>query len=93
MRSDHSKQRGEEGRPVQVAFNNAQSVNVSNLFVQSDGRFVVRGSKAREHIFESSGELVTSLVRLNKLHQRKIQRKKRQPVTEQQFIEFKEVIK
>jgi filamentous hemagglutinin len=93
MRSDHAKQRGDEGRPVQIAFNDAQRAGLSNLFMQSDGRFVVRGPRAREHVFENSGVLVTSLVRSNKLHQRKILRKERTPATEQQFIEFKEVIK
>ncbi len=93
MRSDHSKQRGDEGRPVQVAFNDAQKVSQSSLFVQLDGRYIVRGAQAREHVFEKTGELVTSLVRSNKLHQRKVSKGERVPVTAQQFNEFRETIK
>ena len=92
MGSGHSRRRGDKGRPVKIAFNNAQRVRLSNLFTQPDGR-VVRGAKAREHIFEKSGELVTSLVRSERLHQRKVQNKERTVATEKQFIEFREVIK
>lgn len=93
MRSDHSKQRGEEGKPVQIAFNDAQCAKISAVFVQLDGRYVVRGPKAREHVFEATGELVTSLVRAKKLHQRKISKGNRTPATAQQFEAFKEIIK
>ena len=93
MRSDHSKQRGDEGRPVQTAFNDAQRATQANIFIQADGRYVVRGPRAREHIFERSGELVASIVRSNKLHRRKVMRGERQSVEAQQFNEFKEVIK
>lgn len=92
MRSDHSKQRGEEGRPVQVAFNDAQIAKPSDIFVQLDGRYVVRGPRAREHIFEKTGELVTSLVRVKKLHQRKVSKGNRIPATAEQFAAFKETI-
>ena len=93
MRSDHSKQRGEEGRPVQVAFNDAKSAKPSDIFVQPDGRYVVRGPRAREHIFEKTGELVTSLVRAKKLHQRKVRAGTRTQVTAEQLEAFREVIK
>lgn len=92
MRSDHSKQRGEEGRPVQIAFNDAQRAKQSDVFVQMDGRFIVRGPRAREHIFEVTGELVTSLVRSNKLHQRKITKSERSPATAQQFEAFRALV-
>ena len=93
MRSDHSKQRGGEGRPVRIAFNDAQKAKQSDVFIQIDERYVVRGLRAREHIFEKTGELITSLVRSNKLHQRKLTKSERHPVTAQQFEEFKEGFK
>ena len=58
LRSDHSKQRGDEGRPVQVAFNDAQRARQADVFIQADDeRYVVRGDRGREHIFEPNGEL------------------------------------
>jgi hypothetical protein len=93
MRSDHSKQRGEEGRPVQVAFNDAQRARQADVFVQPDGRYVVRGLRGREHIFETSGELVTSLVRPQKAHQRKVIQGERQFISIQQFEQFQEIFK
>lgn len=93
MRSDHSKQRGCEGRPVRVAFNDAQKAGQADVFVQADGRYVVCGLHSREHISEKTGELVTSLVRSNKLHKRKVAKQDRFPVTPQQFNDFKEVVK
>ncbi len=91
MRSDHSRQRGEEGRPVPVAFNDAQRAKQSDVFVQNDERYVVRGSRAREHIFEKTGELVTSLVRSHKIHQHKVLKGERYPITAQQFEKFQEI--
>ena len=93
MRSDHSKHRGDEGRPVQVAFNDAHRATHSDVFVQSDKRYVVRGPRGREHIFEQTGELVTSLVRSKKLHQRKVSRGERHPITAEQFEQFQEIFK
>lgn len=52
MRSGHSQQRGDEGRPVSQAFNDAQRARQSDVFIQPDGRYVVRGIGGREHIFE-----------------------------------------
>ena len=92
MRSDHSRQRGDEGRPVQVAFNDAQRARQADVFIQADDeRYVVRGDRGREHIFEPNGELVTSLVRPQKAHQRKVFREERLPITEQQFEKFQEI--
>jgi len=93
VRSDHSRPRGEEGRPVQTAFNDAQRARPSEVFVQPDERYVVRGSSGREHIFEPTGELVTSLIRAKKLHLRKVKRGERKPITNQQFEKFQEIFK
>lgn len=91
MRSDHSKDRGEAGRPVQEAFNDAQRARPADVFIQLDGRYVVRGSRGREHIFEADGELVTSLVRPKQAHLRKVQRGERRFVTELEFAHFQEI--
>jgi hypothetical protein len=90
MRSDHSKERGDEGKPVQEAFNDAQRARLADVFIQSDKCYVVRGQRGREHIFEDDGELVTSLTRPHKAHLRKIHRGERRPITEAEFTQFKE---
>jgi hypothetical protein len=93
VRSDHSRERGEEGRPVREAFSDAQRARPADVFIQADDdRYVVRGSRGREHIFEPDGELVTSLVRPHKAHLRKVQRGERTPVTESEFIQFQELM-
>ena len=92
MRSDHSRERGEEGRPVREAFNDAQRARMADVFVQPDGRYVVRGSRGREHVFEIDGELVTSLVRSNAAHLRKLRFAERRPITEAEFTQFQEVL-
>lgn len=93
MRSRHSEDRGDEGRPVGPAFNDAQRAKQSDVFIQPDGRYVVRGVKEREHIFETDGELVTSLNRSNKAHILKIRRGERRPITEAEFEGFQEIFK
>jgi hypothetical protein len=91
MRSDHSRQREEDGRPVREAFRDAENARQADVFMQLDDRYVVRGNKGREHIFENTGELVTSLVRSNKAHQRKLARRERYPVNNEQFKKFQEI--
>jgi hypothetical protein len=91
MRSDHSRERGEAGRPVQQAFNDAQLAKQSDVFCQTDGRYVVRGKKGREHIFEPGGELVTSIERPHKAHLNKIRRGERQPITIEEMEIFREL--
>ncbi len=91
MRSDHSRERGEAGRPVQEAFSDAQRARPADVFIQADGRYVMRGNRGRQHIFEADGELVTSLVRPKSAHLRKLQRGERQPITEAEFSQFQEV--
>ena len=60
-KSTHANQRAEEGRAVNRAHNDAQRATESDVFIQSDGRVIIRGSRGREHIFESNGELVTTI--------------------------------
>jgi hypothetical protein len=91
MRSDHSREKGDEGRPVQQAFNDAQQARQGDIFCQSDRRYVVRGKRGREHIFESDGELVTSIERPHKAHLNKIRRGERRPITIEEMVIFQEL--
>ena len=93
MRSDYSRERGEEGRLVDVAFNDAQRARQGDVFIQPDDRYVVRGMKGREHIFEMAGELITSLNRSNQAHLLKLRRGERRPITEEEFAVFQERFK
>jgi hypothetical protein len=77
---------------VREAFSDVQRARPADVFVQPDGRYVVRGSRGREHIFEADGELVTSLVRPHQAHLRKIQRGERRPATESEFTQLQEII-
>ena len=90
-RSNHSEERREQGRPVSAAFNDAVKARQSNVFIQEDDRYVVRGKQGREHIFESDGELITTVNRSQKAHLLKIRRGERKPVTDEQFLIFKEL--
>ena len=92
-RSEHSEERREEGRPVSSAFNDAQKARQSDVFIQQDGRYIVRGDKGREHIFEPDGELVTSFERCNKAHLLKIRRGERRALTDNEFAIFQEIFK
>ena len=89
--SDHAEQRKNEGKPVERAFADVQRAGRNDIFVQLDGRYVVRSSKDREHIFEPSGILVTSLNRSKRAHQAKLESGERQLVTIDEFQEFKEI--
>jgi len=93
MRSNHSRDRGDEGRPVGPAFNDAQKAKSSDVFLQADDRYVVRGANSREHIFEPTGELVTSLVRSQKAHQNKLRRGERRFLSHEEFAAFQEKFK
>lgn len=92
--SRHAEQRKAEGRRISQAYNDAQGARPSDLFVQpEDKRFVVRGGKGREHIFEPDGELVTTLHhRSNRAHRNLIKRGMRRAVTEVEYKHFKEIL-
>lgn len=76
---------------MNVAFNDAQRARESDVFIQPDGRYVVRGIKGREHIFEADGELVTSFYGSNKAHLAKLRTGKRRLITINEFLVFKEI--
>lgn len=89
--TEHAKERSEQGRRTGPAFNDAQRARMADVFVQDDGRWVLRGPKAREHIFLADGLLLTSLDRSDAAHRGKVEAGERQPATTAQYEEFKKV--
>ena|SRR5215211_4232753 len=58
----HAKLRSRQGRPIGRVINDVQRAGPNDVFVQpEDGRYVVRGPNAREHVIEPDGEHVTSV--------------------------------
>jgi hypothetical protein len=92
-RSGHSITRGAQGRRTGPAFNDAQRARMSDVYVQDDGRFVLRGPRGREHVFEANGELVTTIDRSNAAHQQKVQKGERRPAKDAQFSQFQRLFK
>ncbi len=90
-KSDHSRQRQAEGRPVGTAFKDASNARPADVFIQEvDGRVIVRAPRGREHIFERDGTLVTTVDgRSAAAHQRLVQNGARRPATEDEFNAFK----
>ncbi|MCL6601191.1 MAG: RHS repeat-associated core domain-containing protein, partial [Alicyclobacillus macrosporangiidus] len=61
-RSEHANLRAGQGRAgsIRQALNDVQKARPSDVLRQNDGRWVVKGSNGRVHIFEEDGEHVTS---------------------------------
>ena len=89
-RAEHARARQAEGRPAGVAFNDAQRAGQVDVFVQPDGRYVVRGTRGREHIFDADGTRITTLRRSQSAHESKVARGERQPITSEAFMRFQE---
>lgn len=69
-RSEHARLRSGQGRPIGEVVNDVQRAGRQDVFVQPDDRrYVVRGTKGREHVLEATGEHVTSLRRPDAAHQ------------------------
>ncbi len=88
-RSEHAKLRSAQGRPVGQVVNDAQRAGPKDVFVQPDGRYVVRGPKGREHIIEPNGEHVTSLNRPDSAHVGRLRDGTIRPATEEEFDALK----
>ena len=73
-----------------AAFSDVKHARQADVFVQDEnGRIVVRGNGGREHIFEASGEQVTSVdERSRRAHENKIKGGERRPVTEEEYKEI-----
>jgi len=90
--SEHAKERSAEGRRTGPAFGDAQRARQADVYVQPDGRYVVRGPRGREHIFERDGTHVTSIDRSARAHQGKVDGGERMPITSDEFERFKEIL-
>jgi hypothetical protein len=85
--------RGRQGRRVGPAFNDAQRAPQERVFIQPDARWIVRGPKGREHVFEPSGVHLTSVDRSQSAHEGKVRNGERRPVTAEEYRQFKGLIK
>lgn len=92
-RSDHAEQRREEGRRVSPARNDAQRAREGDVFVQDNGRYVVRGSRGREHIFEADGTHIISVNRSGSAHAARLRNGQIQPVNSEQFTRFQSLFR
>jgi hypothetical protein len=88
--SEHAQQRRTEGRRISPGYSDAQQAQASAVFLQPNGRFVVRGPRGREHVFARDGTHITSIDRSHRAHLRLVRLGKRAPVTAEQFEQFKE---
>ena len=61
VKSDHAVIRNSQGRRVSSVINDVQRARPADVFLQDDGRWVVRGQNGRVHILEPNGEVVTTM--------------------------------
>ena len=61
IKSEHAQIRATQGRNVNTAINDLNKAKPSNIYLQDDGRYVIKGSNGRVHILEPDGELVTTM--------------------------------
>ena len=93
-RSDHAEIRSKQGRPVAHVVNDVQRAGPNDIFVQlDDGRFVVRGSRGREHIIEPNGEHVTSLNRSDSAHLARLRDGTIRSANEKELQRLKDLVK
>ena len=86
-RSDHARLRSGQGRPIGQVVNDIQRAGPNDVFVQvEDGRYVVRGPNAREHVLEPDGEHVTSVQpRTDAAHKARLRRGTIRPATAEEL--------
>lgn len=89
--STHAKLRAKQGRPVGQVITDVQRAGPNDVFVQEgDGRFVVRGSNAREHVIEPDGEHVTSIQpRTDAAHKARLRAGTIRPASPEEFARLK----
>ena len=93
-RSDHARVRSRQGRPIGQVVNDVQRAGPNDVFVQpDDGRYVVRGPNAREHVIEPDGEHVTSVQpRTDSAHRARLRAGKIRPATPDEFRRLKDMV-
>ncbi len=92
-RSEHAVLRNSQGRPVPQAAQDLARARQGDVFVQNNGRFVIRGPKGREHIIEPGGTHITSLVRSNSAHQQRLQDRIIRYSTQEEFQQAQGLLK
>lgn len=60
-KSEHAVLRASQRRNVSTAINDLQRAKPSDVLLQEDGRWVIKGQNGRVHIIEPDGELVTTM--------------------------------
>jgi hypothetical protein len=90
---EHAKLRSRQGRPVARAVSDVQRAGPNDVFVQTDdGRYVVRGLNAREHLIDSDGEIVTSIQpRTDAAHRGRLRSGRIRPATPEEFQRLKDM--
>jgi hypothetical protein len=93
-RSGHARLRAGQGRPIGQVVTDLQRAGPNDVFIQvKDGRYVVRGGNAREHILEPDGEHVTSIQpRSNAAHRARLKSGKIRPATVEEFDRLKSMV-
>ncbi len=86
-RGDHAIIRSGQGRNVNTAINDLNKSGPSRIFLQEDGRIVIRGDSGRVHILEPDGEIVTTMNRVTNFNDRVYSGRYR-AMTESERIEF-----
>jgi RHS repeat-associated protein len=88
-RSDHAeKRRTKDGRPVSAGRSDAQNAKRSEIYVQDDGRWVVKGDNGRLNVFEPNGEHVTTFKNPQKNTDMRVRSGRYSRLTEAQYEEF-----
>lgn len=91
-RSFHAMRRAEEGRRTGPAFGDAQRARKSDVYMDVETlRYMLRGSRGREHIFETNGQLLTTIDRSNAAHLRRLRYGIIRQLTDEEFLKFQEL--
>jgi hypothetical protein len=92
--TDHSRLRSSQGRPIGQVVNDVQRAGPNDVFVQvDDGRFVVRGPNAREHVIEPDGEHVTSIQpRTDSAHRKRLADGRIRVATPEEFARLRDFV-
>ena len=93
-RSGHARLRARQGRPIGQVVNDVQRAGPNDVYIQpDDGRYVVRGPNAREHVIEPDGEHVTSVQpRTDSAHRARLGSGTIRPATEAEFERLKGMV-
>lgn len=93
FQSAHAQLRQQEGRKTGTAYNDAVTASVHSTYLQWDGRWIVRGPKGREHVFEPNGQHVTTVdSRTDQAHLRLVRKGDRRLVTGDELLRFQALL-